>query len=191
MNTKKNLLKHIAVGILILFVFIIAVLSCGCTEKGKAGLNETGNTTSNATNTEEIEVKCGIVNALCCENNTCNSNLSCIENKCMSFKINVSTDKELYKSGTTANITTTIESSGDLNNAVIKLYGIKAKGKYKLNKAANLNLTPGKNLKSGILTLPRCNKCVGINPGTYSIYADLVYNGTVISKSSKNIELRQ
>lgn len=109
----------------------------------------------------------------------------------MDFKLNISTDKELYQSRGEANITVTIDSSGNLNNAAVKIYGIEAKGKFKLNSTESLNLTSGINIKNMIFTLPACNKCAGINPGTHKIYADLLYNGTVISNSTKDIELRQ
>ena len=69
----------------------------------------------------------------------------------MNFKVNISTDRESYKSKDKANITMIIESSGDLDNVSVKVYGVKAKGKFKLNKAEIVNLTQGKNIKSMII----------------------------------------
>lgn len=179
MNTNKNLLKHVAVGLLILFVFIIAVLSCGCTEKGKLGLNETWNLTSNVTGTEEIEVKCGIVNALCCENNTCNSNLSCIENKCMSFKIaNISTEKPKYTANEEIKISLNINSTSDVNNVLLHVYGITSRqGRHLIDKTVNLNLTEKVNIQNFTVKAPTCTHGCGARyyPGNYPLHAEISY----------------
>jgi len=190
MNNQKNFLKNSIVGILILFVFVFTIFFSGCTESGKEPVsNEIQNTTDIS---EKIEVKCGGINEACCENNTCSpSDLICIGDKCMNLKINISTDKELYKSKEIANITVTMESSYELNNATLKLYGIHARGKYYLNTANVVNLTSGINVKNIMYNLPSCTGCAGISPGAYAIYAEIMYNSSVISNSTKNIEIRQ
>lgn len=190
MNTHKNFLKKGMSEILILSVFVVMIMFSGCTDSGKEPVS---NESLNMTNTtEKVEVECGNINESCCENNTCNPpGLVCIKDKCMNFKTNISTDKELYKSKGRANITVTIDCSDDLNDAALKVYGIHANGRYYLNKLDTVNLTSGINVKSIIYDLPSCTGCAGIRPGTYKIYAEIMYNGSVISNSTKNVDIRQ
>lgn len=159
-----------AAGIMILFIFVAAISFSGCIGSG-----------------------CGVVNNVCCENHTCNSSdLVCVENKCTNFKLDMLADKELYKSNENVNFTLIVYSSTNLNNVEFKVYGItNFKRKYQLNTVRTVNLTSGRNVNSIMFTLPACNKCAGISPGTHKIYADLVYNGTVVSNTTKDIELQQ
>ncbi len=135
--------------------------------------------------------QCGIIDGPCCENNTCNADAVCVKNNCMNFKINISTDKGLYRSKEKANITFSIDSSGELKDATLNLHGIYARNKHYLSKTGTANLTAGENVQSIIYNLPSCTGCSGISPGTYMVQVDLVYNGTVISNSTKNVEIRQ
>ena len=187
MNFQKKFSKY-GVGILILSVFAAMIMLSGCTDTGKEPLsNESQNTSTGG----KIGTGCGGINEVCCENNTCNPSLVCIESKCMNFNINISTDKELYISREISNITVTIESSDDLNNVTLKVYGIYAKSRYYLDTANAVNLTSGTNVNNIIYNLPSCTGCAGISPGTYKIYAETIYNSTTISNSTKDIEIRQ
>jgi len=111
----------------------------------------------------------------------------------MNFKINISSDQDSYKSGTKANITVKIDSSGKLNNVKIRVYGIKPVGfhvsRYKLDDTEILNLTPGINVKSTIYNLPECISCSGVRAGAHEIRAELTYTDTILYNSTKTIEL--
>lgn len=115
----------------------------------------------------------------------------CIDNKCVEMGIEISTDKELYRSKQVANITVNTNSSEEIKNATLKLYGIHARGKYYLNKTMNMDLAAGQNTENISYNLPSCTGCSGIKPGTYKIQCDIIYNNEVLATITKDIEIRQ
>ena len=72
----------------------------------------------------------------------------------MEIKMSISTDKQMYRSKQTANITLSIDSPGEIKNVTAKVRGIYAKRKYYLNKAETLNLSAGENIKNMIYNMP-------------------------------------
>jgi len=126
----------------------------------------------------------------CCSDCGCREG-KCMDNKCTKVKMNISTDKELYRSKQTANITLSIDSSEEIGNVTVKVYGINARGRYHLNNEVNMNLTAGENIKSITYQMPSCTGCAGISPGTYNIRGEIIYNSEIIANATKNIEIQQ
>ena len=140
----KKILPLMAVGILIIFVIVIAILSCGCTDTDKEPAptgNENITENENITTTDEkIEIiKCGGINEVCCENKTCNFNMSCIENKCMNLTItNISTEKPKYTANEPIKISVSINSTSDVNNVSLRVYGITSRQKKHLIESSQI-----------------------------------------------------
>jgi len=164
--------------ILILFVFVSVVLFSGCTEVNERAVGNSSDETPG-----QIEVKCGIVNELCCENNTCNSNLSCVENRCMNFKVaNISTENPKYAANQQIKISVNINSTSDVNNVSLRVYGITSRQKnHLIDKTINLNLTQGINIRNFTVNAPACTHGCGAKyyPGDYPLYAEILYKDEI------------
>jgi len=105
-------------------------------------------------------------------------------------EMSLSTDKETYHSNELMNITVAINSSSNLQEVNVRVYGINARV-YRIDKTEKRNLTIGTNTITLSYKTPRCYGCAGITPGTYQINANLTYNGNVIASTTKNVEIRQ
>jgi hypothetical protein len=81
------------------------------------------------------------------------------------------TDKPLYHSAETMNITAIVDSNQVLENVTVSVQGLKGK----LNLKENFNLEKGLNQISLTYRLPRCNVCGGINEGDYDIKFEISY----------------
>ena len=102
----------------------------------------------------------------------------------------ITTDKELYHSGEIIHITANINSPMELNNITIRFYGIHA-SRYRLDQTKIVNLYKGNNNITLDYNAPRCYGCAGINPGTYEICTDVIYNGKSLANATINVEIRQ
>ncbi|MBD3155034.1 MAG: hypothetical protein GF368_00075 [Candidatus Aenigmarchaeota archaeon] len=81
------------------------------------------------------------------------------------------TDKEVYHSAETLNITAVVDSNQYLENVTVNIKGINGK----LDKSREVNLENGINQISLTNKLPRCNVCGGIREGDYSISFEIIY----------------
>jgi hypothetical protein len=98
----------------------------------------------------------------------------------------VSTDRELYHSAEVMNVTAVVYSDGNAENVVVTATGINGR----MNIVKEINLTEGENNVGFTYTLPRCNVCGGISPGTYEIGCTVEYgNGT--TDGSVSVEIVQ
>ena len=104
--------------------------------------------------------------------------------------ISLNTDKELYHSGEMIHITSNINSQTVLNNISVRFYGILSRI-YRLDQTKIVDLNKGENTITLDYQAPRCYGCSGINPGTYQITADVIYDNEILTNNSINIEIRQ
>ena len=198
MNFQKNFVTHGA-GILILFVFIAAVMFSGCVDTGKGPVS---NESQDLTNTGgEIEAGCGGINEACCENNTCNSSgivLACIGNKCVNFNVtNISTEKPRYTANELIKISVTIDSTADMNNVSLRVYGITSRQKkHLIDQTRNLNLIQGINVQNFTVKAPTCTHGCGARyyPDDYPLYAEIsrtdeITNISISAKNQINVNL--
>lgn len=99
---------------------------------------------------------------------------------------NITTDKSLYRSAETLNISLKIYSDTDATNASITAAGIN--GRLKLTK--KMDLLVGENEVSFIYKLPKCNVCGGIREGNYELTCG-VKLGNISVINTTSIEIRQ
>ena len=104
-------------------------------------------------------------------------------------KAAITLDKSIYHSGERMGIDIKINSQKriDVN---LNVYGIYA-GYFRLNKTQAVVLEPGANVVSFSYLSPPCNKCAGVAEGTYVISTEVLYNGDVVARDNKNVELKQ
>lgn len=102
------------------------------------------------------------------------------------LSIAVLTDKDLYHSAETMQITTLINSNKDLESVSLSLNGVG--GRYKEDLATNLII--GENTINTSFKLPKCNVCGGIREGMYDITATIELNNSIFLNSI-NIEIKQ
>lgn len=93
--------------------------------------------------------------------------------------MSVSTDKTLYHSSETVNLTMIVYSNSTLENVIVTANGINGR----MNEKKVLNLTAGPNEMSFIYKLPKCNVCGGIKAGSYNISCHMEYENISIDKS--------
>lgn len=98
----------------------------------------------------------------------------------------LSPDKDLYHSAETLNLTVVVATTQELGDATLETKGIIGK----LNVIRKVNLTEGINEFHVTHKLPRCNTCGGINPGNYSILAQVSYKNFTSNKTT-TIEIQQ
>ena len=104
----------------------------------------------------------------------------------------VSFDKDLYHSNEVMNITISVNARGATENATLRLAGIKDRyGDLRLEKEIPVILSPGLYTVTYDYKLPPCSHCAGIDPGPYQIEVELVRNGTVISNTTRTVQLEQ
>ena len=104
--------------------------------------------------------------------------------------LELSTDKEIYHSNELMNITLVINSSNDIEDVTLRVYGINARY-YRLDETRRINMETGTNTVEFTYKTPRCYGCAGIIPGTYQINADLTYNNETIANITKDIGIEQ
>jgi len=105
--------------------------------------------------------------------------------------IEMRTDKDIYHSNELMKVEVEIDSENELDNCQLAVYGIEVRGKPKMYHVVPMNLTVGSNLVMYGYKMPACNKCAGVNPGNYSIHAELYYNNTLVIESIGEVRLVQ
>ncbi|MBN2013572.1 MAG: hypothetical protein JW778_00180 [Candidatus Altiarchaeota archaeon] len=105
------------------------------------------------------------------------------------INISLSTDKDVYHSNELMSINVVVDSSHDLD-VLLRIYGISA-GYYRIDKTESMALLRGLNQKSFSYQTPRCYGCAGIQPGSYNVNVDVIYNSEVIASSTTEIEMQQ
>lgn len=108
----------------------------------------------------------------------------------LQVETNLLLNREIFHSNELMNITVLIQSSTDLENAYLRVYGIKSRT-YRLEKTQTINLSEGLNAITVPYRTPRCTGCAGISPGGYEITADLIYENKTISSSTITVQIRQ
>ena len=99
--------------------------------------------------------------------------------------LQISTDKEMYKSAQDMHITFLIQTNIEIKNAFLECTGIINRFKY----SETLNVSKGKTNLSTVYVLPRCNVCGGIRPGIYNLNCTLYFEtGKVQDKLTVDIK---
>ncbi len=99
--------------------------------------------------------------------------------------LQISTDKEMYKSAQEMHITFLIQTNSNIENAFLECTGIINRFKY----SEKLNVSKGKTNLSVVYVLPRCNVCGGIRPGKYNLNCTLYFEtGKVQDKLTVDIK---
>ncbi len=78
--------------------------------------------------------------------------------------LDVTTDKDVYKSAEKMTVEAMVYCSDDVEGVLMKATGISGK----MNLEKTVDLVTGENAVTFEYTLPRCNVCGGIKPGTHS-----------------------
>ncbi|MBN1386011.1 hypothetical protein JW968_03475 [Candidatus Woesearchaeota archaeon] len=102
-------------------------------------------------------------------------------------EMSLSTDKGLYHSGETVNISVQVNSTLGFNGTM-SVYGIFS-GINRLNLKRDVLVSPGENDFFFQYQAPACNKCSGIPEGIYNITAEL--QGDIPLNSKVSIDIRQ
>ena len=106
--------------------------------------------------------------------------------------ISITPNKEVYHSREHMTINISLESSDIMKNATINVTGLKNRiGQILLHKFRVVNLVKGINNITFEYTLPSCSSCEKLDPGTYPINVTVSYNGKIIAKGTKDIQLER
>ncbi|MEM2918489.1 MAG: hypothetical protein QXY62_03210 [Candidatus Altiarchaeota archaeon] len=121
---------------------------------------------------------------------------SCVENSDNKFKeenlsLLIIKDKGIYHSNDKINLSVKIESSIFIGDVNLKIYGIYAKGNYKIESLKNIIIYPGKREISFEFTVPECYSCAGILPGVYNLTAELVKGEKTLKRETINLRIEQ
>lgn len=98
---------------------------------------------------------------------------------------NITTDKMVYHSSETLNLSLMIYSP-DIDNITVSVSGINGR----MDMRQIISVSKGVNEVSFVYTLPRCNICGGISPGDYNLTCIITYKNTTI-EDSKIINIQQ
>jgi len=110
--------------------------------------------------------------------------MGCIQQDIV-LDMNVSADKEVYRSAETLNLTLTISSNSNVN-ATVLMTGIS--GRMNIERA--IELDAGNNLLFVDYKLPSCNVCGGIRPGNHDILTKVIYGNVTLNKTIA-VEIQQ
>ena len=103
--------------------------------------------------------------------------------------ITIFTDKKVYHSKEKMNITVIIETSEDLPNPTVHLFGIDSRKGQKLEKTGDVDLKAGTTVIPFEYTTPSCYGCAGINEGTYNINVELMNDNETLANATVEIEI--
>lgn len=84
-----------------------------------------------------------------------------------------------------------INSSIFIKDANLRVYGIYAKGRYKIESSKNIVIYPGKREISFEFIIPECYGCSGISPGIYNISVELIRAGEILKRDTINLRVEQ
>lgn len=121
----------------------------------------------------------------CCIENS--GNLNAEEN----LTLSIVTDKESYHPKEKMNISVKINSSIFIEDVNLRVYGIYAKGNYKIDSTKNVVLYPGKREVLFEFITPECYGCSGISPGIYNISVELIRAREILKRDTKNLRIEQ
>ena len=107
-------------------------------------------------------------------------------------ELQISTDSYDYLSGQQMKITITINTTQNLQNVRLQLYGIRSKYDiYKLNQEDQLNLTSGTHTLTYNYNTPTCSSCAGLSSGEYSISTKLLLDGEELATTQTMINIQR
>ena len=105
--------------------------------------------------------------------------------------LNFLTDKSTYSSRETLKATIIINSSTQLNDVRVNLWGIKPRGYAYINDTKIVNLSAGKNEITFLATTPYCTRgCGGVFPGPYELRVEIYLNEELLDSSATTITLK-
>lgn len=105
--------------------------------------------------------------------------------------VKIITDKPIYKSGEIMHMTIEIDSRDSSVGLNLAVYGLYVRGKPLIYSVAQLNITEGKTMARYDFKMPTCNRCAGINPGNYTINAELYYANQMLASGKEKVGLKQ
>ena len=101
-----------------------------------------------------------------------------------------STNKETYGSYEEMIVSVVVVSSKNLKNVTINLFGIQPYRFAYINESKTVDIAAGKTQISFAVKTPSCTSgCGGVYPGSYEIHTEVLIDGMVVAKSTKNITL--
>ncbi|MFH1587622.1 MAG: hypothetical protein ABID38_07230 [Candidatus Diapherotrites archaeon] len=108
----------------------------------------------------------------------------------ITIALSISTDKESYGSNEEIIIIVTATASKNVENALVKVWGITPGTKNYIEAEETVTLNQGENEIEFIGQTPFCTKgCGGVYPGPYSLHASVEINGEEMAKAETTIEL--
>ncbi|MFH1544814.1 MAG: hypothetical protein ABIE23_01830 [archaeon] len=108
----------------------------------------------------------------------------------LDVNLSVSTDKNEYGSHEEAKITVTTYSSGNVQNVLVKVWGIAPYSENYIESEKTIDLVEGENIIEFVETTPYCTAgCGGVYPGPYGLHASIEYNRKELAKAETEITL--
>ncbi|MBN2518116.1 MAG: hypothetical protein JXB14_04680 [Candidatus Altiarchaeota archaeon] len=108
------------------------------------------------------------------------------------IRAQISTDKYEYKSLEEMEISVVVDSPVVVGEVVIELRGILNDwGVSKLKLDKKTPLSEGHNVVKFDYTVPKCYGCAGLDPGTYSISAEVKYNDISLANTSTEVSIQK
>ena len=106
--------------------------------------------------------------------------------------VSITPNKTVYHSGELMKLNITLKASSALDNITINITGLENKiGQIILNKYIVVRLVKGINNLIFEYTMPSCSSCKKLDLGTYPINVTVSYNGKIIAKGTKDIQLER
>ena len=187
------------------FVFIaLLILFCGCASQENSIVREVSTTTSTLEElgTTDTTTELGTTTSSSTTTSTLTTTTTTSTTSTTSTtiedlpvrerpKVSLKFDKGTYHSAETMNIVVKIDAVREMNKTKVNLLGIFAGTHFWLNKTGTFDLVNGTNNISFTYTMPLCNKCSGIAAGTYTVEAEVDYNGKPVARDIKSVSLIQ
>ena len=108
------------------------------------------------------------------------------------IKISAKTDKSVYSSYEKIILDVKVTASMELNDVTVSAQGISVYNKNYFNKSQTINLAARKSQNFEFTeTLPSCNSCSGLRPGSYVINISVFHDGKILSEEKININIKQ
>jgi len=86
-------------------------------------------------------------------------------------------------------MTIEIDSNNSVDNVQLAVYGIDIRGKNLIYEVISVNLTKGNNIIRFGFELPACNRCSGLPPGDYMLYAEVYISNRMIKMTEKKVRI--
>jgi hypothetical protein len=106
------------------------------------------------------------------------------------YSISIATDKKSYHSRDAVQLSINVTVPKAMEDTKVRFFGVKNKyGAYKMKRTDDIDMAKGLNVIETKTNVPSCYGCSGIEPGNFTLWAALIYNGTQIVNSSTGIEI--